>query len=81
MCGVRRDVRPNVSNQDRPVIQSVLAEKLAASILEFADRGWQAQNAGLAVCPIQAPLMSFRIVQAQGEAFDVATWTFALEFI
>ena len=63
-------VRPNKSNQDHFAINRIRGEELAPSILEFADLRW-VQNANLAVGPIQPPLVGLRIVQAQGQTFDV----------
>src|ERR1700679_231947 len=53
----RGDAGPDISNEDSSAINGVLAEKLAASILEFADLGWTAHAANPAVGPIEAPLM------------------------
>src|SRR5229473_3732481 len=60
--GIRGDVRPNKSNQDRSAIRArwFRVEKLAASILEFADRG-RAHGATLAGGPIEAPLVGLGI--------------------
>ena len=67
----RGHVRPNKSNQDNFAVNRILGEKLAASILEFADLGW-IQDAILAVGPIEPPLVGLRIVQPESQAFDVA---------
>src|SRR5713101_6320777 len=70
---IRGDVRPNKSNQDGSAIRArwFRVEKLAASILEFADRG-RSNGAGLAGGPIEAPLVGLGIVQTEGQTFDVA---------
>src|SRR6266511_3994138 len=68
----RSGIRPNESNKDKLAIQCVLAVKLTASILEFADLGWEDRTT-LAVGPVEAPLVGFGIVQTQGETFDVAS--------
>jgi hypothetical protein len=67
---IRSDAGYNKSNKDGSVIECFLIEKLAASIFELADRGL-AQSAAVTVGKIEAPLVGLRIVQAQGESFDV----------
>src|SRR5580692_3208740 len=64
-------VRPNESNKDRFVIQGVLAEKLAAPVLELANLGCD-YGSVFAVGPVKAPLVSLGIVQTEGQTFDVA---------
>jgi hypothetical protein len=68
---IGRGIGPDESNQSRFAIQCVGAEKLAASVLELADLGWE-DGATLAVCPIEAPLLGLRIEETKGETFDVA---------
>ena len=63
-------VRPNKSNKDDLAINRILGEELAASVLEFSDLG-RVHHANLAVSPIEPPLVGLRIVQAQGQAFDM----------
>ena len=70
MGRIRGHVRPNKSNQDNFAVDFVLRVELAASILEFADLR-RIQNSDLAVGPIEAPLVSLRIVETQRQAFDV----------
>ena len=70
MRRIRGHVGPNESNKDCFAVNRILSEKLTLSILEFADLGW-VKDANLAVGPIEAPLVGLRIVQAQGESFDV----------
>src|SRR5580704_4436214 len=55
------DVRDNKSNNDGSGIECFLIEKLAASILELADRGL-AHSAAVTVNKIEAPLMGLGIV-------------------
>src|ERR1700730_4239883 len=57
------DVRPSKSNQDRSTVRArwFHVEKLAASILEFADRG-RSHGTAFARGPIEAPLMGLGIV-------------------
>jgi hypothetical protein len=62
-------------------MQCVLGEKLAASILEFADVGRAAKDASFAGGPIQTPLASLGIVKTQGQTFNVSMRAFALELI
>src|SRR6202035_5041821 len=73
MGRVRGDLRPNESNQDGSAIRVrwFRVEKLAASILEFADRG-RPHGTALAGGPIEAPLVGLGIVETQGQTFDVA---------
>src|SRR5258708_19259382 len=57
---IRVGLRPNESNQDGSAIgaRRFRVVKLAASILEFPDRG-HAHSSALAVRPLQPPLASF----------------------
>ena len=73
MRRTRVGLRPNKSNQDGFAIGARWfgVVKLAASLLEFADCG-RAHGSALAGGPIEAPLVSLGIVQAQGQPFDVA---------
>ena len=61
MDRIRLDVRNDKSNKNGFAIEKLLVEKLAASILELADRGL-AQCTGVAIRKIEAPLVGFRIV-------------------
>src|SRR5713101_236184 len=58
---IRGDVRDNKSNKNGPAVQCFLVEKLAASILEFADRGLTKRTA-VTVGKIEAPLVGFGVV-------------------
>src|ERR1700735_5404149 len=58
---IRSDVRDNKSNKDGSGIECFLIEKLAASILELADRGL-AHSTAVTVGKIEAPLMGLGIV-------------------
>jgi hypothetical protein len=49
----------------------VRCKKLTASIVEFADLG-RVHDSGLAIGPIESPLMRLRIVPTQRQALDVA---------
>jgi len=66
VCGVLRDAGPDVANQDRSAVESVLAVKLADTILEFADLRWAGEQAGFAAGPVEIPLVGFGIVETQG---------------
>src|SRR5580698_8618472 len=71
MWGVGGQVGPIKSNQNGFAIDCVLSKELAVSVLELADLGW-VEDTDLAVGPIEPPLVGFRIVNAQGQTFDVA---------
>ena len=71
MRRIRSNVRPDKSNKDAFSIQHVLGIKLAASILELADLGYD-HGAILAVGPIEFPLAGLRVIQTQSQTFDVA---------
>ena len=68
---------PNKSNQDGFAINRILGEELPAPIFEFADLG-RIKDADLCVRPIQAPLVGLRIIETQGQTFDVAGWAIDL---
>ena len=78
MGHIRGHIRPIKSNQDGFPINRILGEKLAMSILKFADLGW-VQDPNFAIGPVEPPLMGLRIVYAKGETFDVAGWTIDLD--
>jgi hypothetical protein len=59
---IRSDVRPDHSNQDGSAIKWLLIEKLAAAILELADRG-HAQGTAAAAGEILTPLVGLGIVE------------------
>src|ERR1700683_5800929 len=80
MGRIRRGIRPSKSKKNGVAINRILGEKLAASVLEFADLG-RIQDANLPVGPIESPLVGLRIVYAQGQAFDVAGWAIELDRI
>src|SRR5260370_36646552 len=67
---IRVGLRPNESNQDGTAIwaRRFRGVKLAASILEFADRG-HAHGSPLAGPPIKAPPSAFRFIQTQRPPF------------
>ena len=77
----RGDVRPNISSQDSPAMDGVLAQELPAAILEFTHAGWSANNTSSAVSPVQAPLVTLGIVETQRQTFDVAGRTIRFKFI
>jgi hypothetical protein len=62
--------RPIKPDKDDFSVEIVLRVKLAVSVLELSDLGYN-HNAVLTVGPIQPPLMCLRIEQTQREAFDV----------
>src|SRR5712692_1371028 len=78
MGRIRSDVRDDKSNENGSAIKWFLIEKLAAPILELADGGL-AQGAVVAVGKIETPLVGLRIVQTQGQTFDVTCWAIGLE--
>src|SRR5438874_13764059 len=47
---------------------------------ERADRRWNTNHAVATTCPIQVPLVCFRIVEAQAETFQVTGWPICLHF-
>src|SRR5580704_14901592 len=57
----RSDIRPDHPHKKSLAVKCVLAQKLTASISEFADVG-RIQDAGLAAGPIEPPLVRFGIV-------------------
>jgi hypothetical protein len=75
---IRSDVRYNESNKDGPLVHSFLREKLAAAILELANRGWT-QCAASAVGEIQAPLAGLGIVKTQVQTLDMTGWPIDLK--
>src|SRR5690348_6468182 len=71
MGRLRGQVRPDVSNQYGLAVNRILSKKLSAPIFEFAHLRW-IQLAGLAVGPIEPPLVRLRIIRPQSQPFDVA---------
>jgi len=74
----RIGVRPKKSNVDRSPLPRLLVVKLTASILELADH-WLLYKAILAVDPVDAPLVSLRIVETEGQTFDVPSLAMSFE--
>src|SRR6185369_66638 len=70
MAGRRSDVGDDEADQDRPAVQQLLVEELAAPVLELSDRRL-AQGPAAATGKIETPLMGFRVVEPQAESFDV----------
>jgi len=79
MAGVWRDVRNHEANENRPAVEHLLIEKLAASILELANRR-RAHRTSAAVGEVEAPLMRFGIVEAQAQALEVPCRAIGHEF-
>src|SRR6266849_4312763 len=79
MARIRSDVRYDKSNIDGSTTKCFLVEKLAASILELADRGL-AQGTVVAVGKIEAPLVGLGIVEMQVQTFEVPFRAIGLEF-
>jgi len=75
---IRSDIRHDKSNVDGSAIQWFLIEKLAASILEPADRGLS-HGSVVAVRKIEAPLVGLGIVQTQAQTFEMTSWAFGCE--
>jgi hypothetical protein len=61
--GVGSNFRPDVAYKNRPAVEILLIEEFAASIVEFADGGL-AEESIFAIGPIEAPLVSLGIVEA-----------------
>jgi hypothetical protein len=57
---ILRDVRPHSSNEDGFVVEGVLREEFAASILEGADQR-RRQRSHLAIDEVLVPLMKLRL--------------------
>ena len=83
MGGIRGDVRPDESNIDASAFPEFLVIELAAAVLELADHRLNglAEGGVFAVGPVDAPLAGLRIVDAQGEALDVAGRAIGFEFL
>ena len=77
------DVRPNETDEDEPAIPLFLVVEFATAILEFTDHGRErlAQCGILAIRPVNAPLMSLGIVDAQGQTLDVKVPAVGFEFL
>ena len=58
----RCDIRPHVSNEDRPTVEIFLIVEFAAPILKLADDRRQTQGTFGRVGPVKTPLMRLRIV-------------------
>lgn len=68
---MRRDVQPDVANQNHPSFEILLMEKLTAIAGELADDGRRADLTFVEVEQIDAPLARVRIVKSQGLRLDV----------
>src|SRR6266404_5687215 len=66
---IRRERRDDEANQDGAAPERVLAEKLAAPVLELAVHR-RAQRTAAAVREVQAPLVRVGVVEAQAQALD-----------
>ena len=75
---IRRDVHETVSNKDHSVIELFLIDKYTTAIFKLPYRGY-AQNARVAIGPIEAPLMGLGIVEPQADAFDMTCRTVGRE--
>src|ERR1700683_1978195 len=73
-------VAPEEADDDHFAFPAVLRIERTDSVLELADLG-RVENANFAVNPVEAPLMRFRIVQTEGQAFDVAAGTVGLKLL
>src|SRR6516162_1087167 len=80
MGRVRSHARPVEPHKDAFAIQCVLGVKLTASFLELTDLRYN-HDAILAVGPIESPLTRLRIVQTQGQSFEVAGGTIDLDLV
>ena len=80
MVGIRGDIRPRSSYQDRPAVEAVLGEEFPAPVLELADQG-RYHDSTLAAGERLTPLMRVGIVKKQGQPFPVAFWTVSFDFL
>src|SRR5271168_57909 len=80
---IRRYLRPEESHIDRSALPKFLIVKLTAGVCELAHHRQNGlpQRRILAVRPIDAPLMSLRIISAQSEAFDMSRRTIGFELL
>src|SRR5579864_2191566 len=77
---IRGDVREDEAHKDRFVLKVFLIKKLSErTIGELPDRR-NAQAAIFTVGPIQAPLVRFWVIEAQGQALDMAGRAVDFEF-
>src|SRR5436305_12959841 len=58
----------------------MLVETVRTSTVKAADRRWNSNHAVATTCPIQVPLVCFRIVEAQAETLQVTGWSICLHF-
>src|ERR1700722_1734940 len=65
MVGIRGDIRPRSSYQDRPAVEAVLGEEFPAAVLELPDQR-RYYDSTLAVGKRLTPLMRVGIVKKQG---------------
>ena len=63
-------VGPFKADEDGFAVDRVLGEEFAAAVFEFADLR-RVDNTNSFVGPVEAPLVGFGIVSAEGEALDV----------
>ena len=68
---IRRNLGKTIPRKNHSAIEFLLVEEFATTILEFTNHRF-VDHAVAAVRPIQTPLVSFGIVQAQSHALDVA---------
>ena len=73
MVGIRGDIRPRSSYQDRPAVEAVLGEEFPAPVLELSDQG-RCHDATLAIGERLTPLMRLGIVKKQTQSFPMAVW-------
>jgi len=73
------DVRPSRAHQDSSIVKRVLAEEFPAAILEFADQG-PAERTILTGSKCLAPLMGLRVVEKQGQTFEMTRRAIRLDF-
>src|SRR5215471_13766833 len=79
VTGIRGNVGNDEAHQDGAAIQSFLIVELAAAIPEFPD-GRHADRPGPAIGEVEAPLVRLRIVKAQVETLEMASWAIGNQF-
>src|SRR5579863_5582809 len=80
MVGIWSNVRPQEANEDSATIERLLVEEFAAAALELADRGL-IKNTLRAVRKVLTPLMRLRVIEEQGETFEMAGRTIGLDLL
>src|SRR5580700_11316401 len=80
MVRVRSDIRPDDAHKDGSALERLLIVKLAAPVLEFADRR-RAESPVAAGGKIHVPLVGLGIVEKQSQPFEMAGRTVGLDLL